>query len=52
MEPIKFKSLFEASTVIGISIHTLKYAQKNKRSFTAKKKGGAKVFFIEWLEST
>ena len=52
MEPGIFKSLSEASMFIGVSRQTFKYAHKHKRPLTARRKGGAKVFFIEWLEST
>ena len=52
MEPGTFKSLSEASTFIGVLKQTLKYAHRHKRPFIARRKDGAKVFFIEWLEST
>ena len=52
MEPSTFKSLFEASTFIGVSRQTLEYAHKHKKPLIARRKGGAKVFYIEWLEST
>ena len=51
MEPSTFKSFSEASTFIGISRQTLEYTHKHKRPLITRRKGGAKVFFIEWLES-
>ena len=50
MEPSTFKNLSEASTVIGVSRQTLEYAHKHKRPRIARRKCGAKLFFIEWLE--
>ena len=50
MEPSTFKSLSEASMFIGVSRQTLTYADKHKKPLITKRKGGAKVFFIKWLE--
>ena len=50
MEPCTFKSLSEASTFIGVLRQALEYAHKHKRPFITRRKGGAKVCFIEWLE--
>ena len=52
LEPSTFKSLSEASTFIGVSRQTLEYAVKLKRPLIGRRKGGAKIFFIEWFEST
>ena len=52
MEPTKFGSLNNAATFMGFSKQTLAYAYKHKRPLITRQKGGAKVFFIEWLELT
>ena len=51
MEPSTFKSLSEASAFIGVSRQTLAYAHKHKNSLITRRKGGAKIFFIEWLDN-
>ena len=50
MEPTKFESLDDATTFIKVSKQTLAYTNKHKKPFITRRKGGAKVFFIEWLE--
>ena len=52
MKPSTFKSLSKASTFILILRQALKYAHAHKRPLIARREGGAKVFFIEWLKST
>ena len=48
MEPTKFEGL----TFIWVSKQTLSYPHKHKRPLITRQKGGAKVFFNGWLEST
>ena len=50
MELTKYESLKSAAESIGVSIHTLMYADKKQKSFITKRKGEAKVFYIEWLD--
>ena len=52
MEPSSFRSLSKASMFIRVSRQTLEYTHKHKRPLITKRKGGAKVFVIKWLEST
>ena len=52
MEPSTFEKLSDASMFIGGSRQTLTYAHKHKRPLITRRKGGAKVFFIEWLEAS
>ena len=51
MEPREYNSLSDAARDIGVSRQTLEYAHKHKKLFT-RRNGGAKIFFIEWLELT
>ena len=52
MEPTKLESLKDAATFMGVSKPTLTYAYEHKRPFITRRKGGAKVFFIKWLETS
>ena len=52
MEPTKFESLDNAATFKGLSKQTLAYAHKHKRPLITRRKGGEKVFLIDWLEAT
>ena len=49
MEPTKFESLDDAATFMGVSKQTLTYAHKDKKPFITWRKGGTKVYFIEWI---
>ena len=50
MEPKRYKCLLEAANDIKISKQTFVYAHENKRRLVIRRKGGAKVFYIKWLE--
>ena len=50
MEPKRYECLTDAANDIKVLKQTLKYAFKNKRALIRRRKGGAKVFYIEWLE--
>ena len=50
MQPKKYGSLLEAAKGIGVQNQTLEYAHKKGRSLVTRRKGGVKVFFIEWSE--
>ena len=49
MEPRKYKRLKDAANDIEVSKETLIYAYENRRSLITRRKGGVKVFYIEWL---
>ena len=51
IKPTKFESLDNAATFMGVSKQTLAYTHKHKRPLITRWKGGAKVFFIKWLET-
>ena len=51
MGPSTFKSLYDVSTFISVSRQTIEHAHKHIRPLITRRKGGTKVFFIEWLES-
>ena len=51
MEPARYESLTDAAKNIGVAKQTLIYAHKNKRPSITKRKGGIKVFHIEWLDT-
>ena len=48
-EPSKYKHLKDAANNIKVSKETLIYAYENRRSLITRRKGGVKVFYIEWL---
>ena len=50
MDPKRYKCLSDAAKDIKVLKQTLIYACKNKRPFITRRKSGAKVFYIEWLE--
>ena len=50
MEPKRYECLSEATNDIEVLKQTLRYMFKNKRPLIKRRKGGAKVFYIEWLE--
>ena len=50
MNPKKYGSLLEAAKNIGVQKQTLEYAYNKGRSLMTRRKGGVKVFFIEWLD--
>ena len=49
MEPKRYERLSAAANDIKVSKLTLIYAYENKRPLITRRKGGAKVFDIEWL---
>ena len=51
MEPTKFYSLSAAVRGCGILKQTIVYAHRNRCMRIARRKGGSKVFRIEWLGS-
>ena len=50
MEPTKYCSLSAAVRDCGVSKQTIVYAYKNRKTRIVRKKGGFKVFRIEWLQ--
>ena len=50
MELRKCESLKDVANDIEVSRETLVYAHKNRRQLITRRKGGIKVFYIEWLE--
>ena len=50
MELKRYECLSDAANDIKISKQTLVYVHKNKRPLVTRGKGGAKVFYIQWLE--
>ena len=50
MEPTKYYSLLAASSGCGILKQTIVYAYRNRCMRIARRKGGSKVFRIEWLD--
>ena len=50
MEPKRYECLSDTAKDIKALKQTLIYACKNKRHLITRRKGGAKVFYIEWLE--
>ena len=50
MEPKKYESLKDAANDIKVSMETFIYAYENRRLLITRRKGGVKVFYIEWLE--
>ena len=51
MEPTKYYSLSAAARRCGLLKQTMVYAYKNRSTRIARRKGGSKVFRIEWLAS-
>ena len=49
MEPTKYYSLSAAAGDCGVSKQTICYAYKNRKTRIVRRKGGFKVFRIEWL---
>ena len=50
MEPTKYYSLSAAARGCGVSKQTIIYAYRNRCTRIARRKGGSKVFRIEWLD--
>ena len=51
MEPIKYYSLSAAARDCGVSKQTIDYSYGNRKTRIVWRKGGFKVFKIEWLDS-
>ena len=51
MEPTKYYSLLAAAKGCGVSKQTISYDYRNRKTRIIKRKGGFKVFRIEWLAS-
>ena len=49
MEPTKYYSLSAAARDCGVSQQTITYAYRNRKTRIVRRKGGFKVFRIEWL---
>ena len=49
MEPTKYYSLSAAARGCGIRKQTIDYAYRNRKTRIVRKKGGFKVFAIEWV---
>ena len=50
MEPTKYYSLLAAARGCGILKQMIAYAYKNRCTTITRRKGGSKVFRIEWLD--
>ena len=50
-EPTKYYSLSAAARDCGVSKQTIVYACRNRKTRIVRRKGGFKVFGIEWLAS-
>ena len=50
MEPIKYYSLSAAARDCGVSKQMIAYAYRNQKTRIVRRKGGFKVFRIEWLD--
>ena len=50
MEPTTYYSLLAATRGCGIFKQTIVYAYRNRCTRIARRKGGSKVFRIEWLD--
>ena len=48
-EPIKYYSLLAAAKGCGVSKQMIVYAYRNWKTRIVRRKGGFKVFIIEWL---
>ena len=51
MESIKYYSLSAAAKGCGVSKQMIVYAYRNRKTGIVRRKGGFKVFRIEWLDS-
>ena len=51
IKPMKYYSLSAAAKGCGISKQMIVYAYRNRKTRTVRRKGGFKVFRIEWLDS-
>ena len=49
MEPTKYYSLSAAARDCGVSKQTISYAHRNGKTRIVRRKGGFKIFRIEWL---
>ena len=49
MEPKKYERLTDVANDIKVPRETLIYAYENRRTLITRRKGGVKVFYIEWL---
>ena len=49
MEPTKYYSLLAAARDCGVSKQTIIYTYTNRCARIARRKGGSKIFRIEWL---
>ena len=49
MEPTKYYSLSAAARDCGVSKQMIAYAYRNRKTRIVRRKGGFKVFRIEWL---
>ena len=49
MKPKKYERLTDAANDIKVPRETLMYAYENRRQLITRRKGGVKVFYIEWL---
>ena len=49
MEPKKNQRLTDAANDVKVPRETLIYAYENRRQQITRRKGGVKVFYIEWL---
>ena len=50
MEPKAYERLTDTANDIKVPRKTLIYAYENRGPLITRRKGGVKVFFIEWLE--
>ena len=50
MEQKKYERLKDTANDTEVSKETLMYAYENRRPLITRRKGGFKVFYIEWLE--
>ena len=50
MELRKYECLKDPANDIKVPWETLIYAYENRRQLITRRKGGVKVFYIEWLE--
>ena len=51
MEPTKYYSPLAAARDCGVSKQTISYGYGNRKTRIVRRKGGCKVFRIEWLDS-
>ena len=51
IEPTKYYSLSTAAKGCGVSKQMIIYAYRNRKTRIVRRKGGFKVFKIEWLDS-